>query len=1001
MLTSVNASDVNNTAQLENNIIHVTSNGSHIESNTTLNSGNNLTQTTTNNKHFMTKNSISTKKTLNTTKKLKQESTKGYVYVNSKGTGDGSDSSTPTNITTALTKVTNGGTIYLITDDDNDTYYYNKSLNINSRTIPYKVTSFNITAQPGKTIIFQANNSNILDIDDGYTVNINGITFGYAKSTNGAITSKGNLTVTNSIFINNTAKNNGGAICLEYGKLTSINNTFINNSAGYGGAVYVGLSNANTSIINNIFINNRATEGGVIFVSHSNIIMDNNTFTNNKARNVGGVISSDKSNATIINNKFNNNSANYGGAIDLTHSYNGAYTYYSTNKVSNNTFTNNKATYGGAIYSFGTDDRIDNNLFINNTATINGGAILNSISNQTIKNNNFTDNQAKQGEAICTISGTQNVINNTFTNNMAMNNSNFIYSNYTNITLLDNTLPSNTTIIRGIFEGDNDRTVYNQRDVVPSNTTEKNYTEEDMPKNSSKIVYAKKDGQPIPFSDNSTSFCIEPKSKVPIANAVYEREVITNQAVYNPRMPWNVIEHIKAFLVLFWNDTEAFEDPFDLNTNRVVIEFLTSSNYFDRTTLAFTPKGLKKPLGYFLTTIEKRIKQGDIPNRGLLSDNKTTYQLYYYKALDDYNGGVHYQNMIGITLNKTPLKKSWAWKLTNETTIENVTETYTVNVTQQEPYNTTEEYQENITVEVPYNATETYNVNVTKQVPYNRTETYNVNVTKQVPYNRTETYNVNVTKQVPYNVTKKYNVTIVKPVRHNTTHKNTQHKTIKPDHIIKTNGIGKNTKINNKHIIKTNTNTRTVASHRNITKQETRTKTVTKYRNVTVQESRTRIVTKYRNVTVQEPRTRTVTAYKNVTVQEPRTRTVTKYQNVTKTVTKTRLVTKYHEVTRQEQRSRTVTKTNYHYKLHVYLLYLEGKISYKDLISMIGTENLQFDENGNIVLDFDNMDNVPSNITVTGLDNNAIPTTSDNVDTSNPDGLGDQIIDAGIITTEL
>ena len=68
---------------------------------------------------------------------------------------------------------------------------------------------------------------------------------------------------------------------------------------------------------------------------------------------------------------------------------------------------------------------------------------------------------------------------------------------------------------------------------------------------------------------------------------------------------------------------------------------------------------------------------------------------------------------------------------------------------------------------------------------------------------------------------------------------------------------------------------------------------------------------------------------------------------------------------------------------------------------MIGTENLQFDENGDIVLDFDNIDNVPGNITVTGLDNDAIPTTSDNVDTSNPDGLGDQIIDAGIITTEL
>ncbi|MDD6286336.1 MAG: hypothetical protein PUA60_06575, partial [Methanobacteriaceae archaeon] len=256
-----------------------------------------------------------------------------------------------------------------------------------------------------------------------------------------------------------------------------------------------------------------------------------------------------------------------------------------------------------------------------------------------------------------------------------------------------------------------------------------------------------------------------------------------------------------------------------------------------------------------------------------------------------------------------------------------------------------------VTVQEPYNTTETYTVNVTKTIPYNTTETYTVNVTKTIPYNTTETYTVNVTKQVPY-----------------PTNKNTPHKTIKPYTKIKTNGIGKNTKTNNNYVIKTTT---------------------------------TRTVTAYRNITTQETRTRTITAYKNITTQEIRTRNVTVYRNTTKTVTKTRLVTKYHEITRQEQRSRTVTKTNYHYKLYIYLLYLEGKISYKDLIAIIGAENLQFDENGNIVLDFDNINNIPTNITVTGLDNDAIPTTNDNVDTSNPDGLDEPVIDAGIITTEI
>ena len=689
----------------------------------------------------------------------------------------------------------------------------------------------------------------------------------------------------------------------------------------------------------------------------------------NNSATCGGALFSDMCNVTLINNSFMDNSASYGGAIELTHRYNSAFTYYSINNITNNTFTKNKATYGGAVYSFGTDDTLNNNLFINNTATGKGGAILSSISNQTIKNNDFTNNYAEQGGAICTVSSNLDIINNTFTNNNAKDNSNSIYANYTTITLSNNTLLNNTTIIQGSIEGDNNKTVYNTRDVVPVNTTEKKYTRGNMSSESSTIVHAVSDGQPIQFSDNSTCFCVQPNSMIPIYHAVYERETITNQTILNRRMNKNVIEYVKAALVLFWNDSEVFEDPSDLNTNRVVIEFFTGYNIHDRTTLAYTPKGLKKPLQYILDAVETQLKQGNIPNKGLLRDNQTTYHLYYYKALDAYNGGLHYQDMLGINLNETPLKISWAWKLVNETTTENVTENYTVNVTKTVPYNTTEEYLENVTVQEPYNTTETYTVNVTKTIPYNTTETHKVNVTKQVQYN--------------------------------TTHKNTQHKTIKPDTIIKTNGIGKNTKINNNYVIKTNTNTRIVTKYRNVTIQEPRTRIVTKYRNVTIQEPRTRIVTKYRNVTIQEPRTRTVTKYRNVTIQEPRTRLVTIYRNVTKTVTKTRLVTKYHEITCQEQRSKTVAKTSYHYKRYIYLLYLEGKISYKDLVAIIGAENLDFDENGNIVIDSDNLDNIPTNITVTGLDNEAIPTTSDNVDTSNPDGLGEQVIDAGIITTEI
>ena len=197
------------------------------------------------------------------------------------------------------------------------------------------------------------------------------------------------------------------------------------------------------------------------------------------------------------------------------------------------------------------------------------------------------------------------------------------------------------------------------------------------------------------------------------------------------------------------------------------------------------------------------------------------------------------------------------------------------------------------------------------------------------------------------------------------------------------------------------TRTINVVKYRNVTVEETRTRNITEYRNVTTPEIRTYNVTKYRNVTTPEIRTTNITKYKNVTVEEIRTQNVTKYKNVTKTVTKTRVVIKYKDITTQETRTRIITVTNHHYKLYIYLLYLEGKISYEDLVAIIGLENIHFDENGQIVIDFDSLEDIPDDITVSGLTDDTIPTTDDNIDTSNPSGLEDPVIDAGIITTEL
>ncbi|WP_455644940.1 hypothetical protein [Methanosphaera sp.] len=983
-----------------------------------------------------------------TVKSLKMDSTDGYVYVNSNGSGDGKSITSPTNLTNGLKNVTNGGTVYLVTSDESDTYSFEKVLSISSSTVSSGVRNFTIAAQDGKTIVFTGNNSTVLRVTSTFNVNISGVTFKDCNTSNYVIENNGNLTVINSSFIgnNNSYTYYGGVIYNNYNNLKVINSSFINNTA----------------------LNN----GGAIYNNVGSVTVVNSTFTNNTAIR-GGAIYSDRGALTVSGSTFTDNSASYGGAITTYHSYISAQ-YILKTTVINNTFTSNNASYGGALYDSGANTTVVGNTFVNNSATNDGGAILSSRGNHLVENNTFTSNEANHGGAIFAVSANQTITDNTFTDNVASDASKSIYSNFTTQVLSGNNIDNSTIVNKGqTIEGTkDDRTVYNTRDVVPANASESFYIKEDMPDTSSIISFSLKTGQPIPFNDGATDFCMEPTSSIPVKDSVYERQVVKDQVVSNRITRRNMIEYVKAYLVLFFNNSDYFDNPSDLNTFRTGIDFFTYYNINDPVTLAYTVPGFKYPLSFYKEAVEAKLASETnktIPNRGVFWDNVTTYQFYFYDALDEYNGGYHYQDMLGISLNVTELEMSWAWKLENKTTTINITENYTenvttieeyneteeyivnvtetvpyndteeyvVNVTKTVPYNATEEYTVNVTETVPYNATEEYVVDITETVPYNETEEYIVNVTKSVPYNVTEEYTVNVTKVVPYNVTEEYVVNVTKTVAHNTTG-NVKHTTtsniVKPSNVV-SNGVGQGTTKNNviptnktthnkpntntvyRNITTQETRNRTVTMYHNVTTQETRNRTVTKYQDVTTQETRTRTVTKYTNVTRQETRNRTVTKYmdvtreevrnrtvtkyENITTQETRNRTVTKYTNVTKQETRTRIVTKTRPVTHEEQRTRIVSKTVYQYRLYVYLLYLEGKISYEDLVAIIGEENIAFDEQGQIIIDYDSLDDIPSEITVTGSSNDAIPTTSDDVDLSNPDGLDEPVMDAGVVTTEL
>lgn len=127
----------------------------------------------------------------------------------------------------------------------------------------------------------------------------------------GAIRNNGNLIVNGSVFINNTATGEGGAI-FNNGPCNLTNCTFIDNTAESGGAIWsiypLRLSSCN-------FNNNSAYSGGAIF-NEGPLTINHSTFNKNSASYLGGAIRNDINKLTVTSTTFYKNSASYlGGAI--------------------------------------------------------------------------------------------------------------------------------------------------------------------------------------------------------------------------------------------------------------------------------------------------------------------------------------------------------------------------------------------------------------------------------------------------------------------------------------------------------------------------------------------------------------------------------------------------------------------------------------------------------------------------------------------------------------
>ncbi len=160
------------------------------------------------------------------------------------------------------------------------------------------------------------------------------------------------MTVTNSVFIDNSAHTTGGGGMYNWnGSTTTVSNSiFIDNTSGGGGGIY---NNGIFTVTNSIFINNTAINPPLF----SNFSLPSGN--GGAIYNGGGVWGFGNTAMTITDSVFINNSA-----ID-----NGGGIYNYTNAmitITDSLFADNSATNGGGIYNVGTLITTDN-LFFHNT----------------------------------------------------------------------------------------------------------------------------------------------------------------------------------------------------------------------------------------------------------------------------------------------------------------------------------------------------------------------------------------------------------------------------------------------------------------------------------------------------------------------------------------------------------------------------------------------------------------------------------------------------------
>ena len=231
-----------------------------------------------------------------------------------------------------------------------------------------------------------------------------------------------NLTINGCNFFNNTCKYNGGAVYLRDGKISVMSSVFSKSIAAYG--AFLRLENAQISIINDNFTegvtkNQYYSYGGAMYINNCQGSVEQSEFANN----------------AVYSDEF----TTMGGAVRCENS---------DISFKDCDFSDNLADNGAAISSQDANVSISNSNFKNNAAKNNGGALESDKCNISISNSEFKDDYSFDGGAVYSYGGSLNVKESRFINNSAFWGG-AIYSAYSDATVYDSNFTGNVANSNG------------------------------------------------------------------------------------------------------------------------------------------------------------------------------------------------------------------------------------------------------------------------------------------------------------------------------------------------------------------------------------------------------------------------------------------------------------------------------------------------------------------------------------------------------------------------